>query len=30
MCRSIKVLGTPGEPATADEFNPAALQYAED
>jgi hypothetical protein len=27
MCRSIKVLRKPGEPATADEFNAAALQF---
>ncbi len=27
MCRSIKVLRKPGEPATSDEVNQAALQF---
>lgn len=27
MCRSIKVLRRPGEPATADQMSKAALQY---
>jgi len=27
MCRSIKVLRKPGEPATAEELNAAALQF---
>lgn len=27
MCRSIKVLRKPGEPATSDEVNAAALQF---
>lgn len=27
MCRSIKVLRRPGEPATADELEKAALQF---
>ncbi|MBV8550330.1 MAG: DUF2277 domain-containing protein [Acidobacteriaceae bacterium] len=27
MCRSIKVLRKPGEPATAEELNSAALQF---
>ena len=27
MCRSIKVLRKPGQPATAEEFDAAALQF---